>query len=172
MVVDRRGGRSGGEGRWGVVEREGGVVERGGSGRERRERTWGGVPPLFHGVDETRKIPDTLQADSALHRKTRNPEHIRVEGRKEKSPPFRIGAAKTTRGRVFTLFLGEVSRAVQFFFPHAVGESSPQVVEWSRFRCLLLLPPPATTSRRARGSRCTRHNVPRCAKAHPPQKRR
>ena len=46
-----------------MVEREGGVVERGGSGRERRERTWGGVPPLFHGVDETRKIPDTLVVD-------------------------------------------------------------------------------------------------------------
>ena len=48
---------SGGEGRWGVVGWGGGVVERGGKGRETRR-----VPPLFHAVDETRKIPDTLLA--------------------------------------------------------------------------------------------------------------
>ena len=44
-----------GEGEWWRGE---GVVERGGKGRETQ---WeGGVPPLFHDVDETRKIPDTV----------------------------------------------------------------------------------------------------------------
>ena len=51
----------------GVVERGGGVVEWGGrewggGGGKGREIQGGGVPPLFHAVDETRKIPDTLKA--------------------------------------------------------------------------------------------------------------
>ena len=41
------------------MERGGVVVERGGKGRE---TPGGGVPPLFHAVGETRKIPDTLPA--------------------------------------------------------------------------------------------------------------
>ena len=60
-----------GEGRWGVaervvvvgrgvVERGGGVVEWGGREWEGEEGKKGGVPPLFHAVEETRKIPDTL----------------------------------------------------------------------------------------------------------------
>ena len=64
----------GGEGR-GVVERgdewwrgdEG--MRRGGEGVGRGEKgreTQGGVPPLFHGVYETRKIPDTL-LESRIH---------------------------------------------------------------------------------------------------------
>ena len=46
-----------GEGtRWGVVERGGR------SCGERRERSGGGMPPLFHNIEKTRKIPDTLGA--------------------------------------------------------------------------------------------------------------
>ena len=61
-VVVPGGGRRGGE--WGGEELCG--LERGG-GEWRREEWWKGhetrrgVPPLFHAVDETRKIPDTLE---------------------------------------------------------------------------------------------------------------
>ena len=57
-----------GEGRWGVAERGvvgRGVVEWGGREWWREEGTdvkhRGGVPSLFCSVEETRKIPDTLQ---------------------------------------------------------------------------------------------------------------
>ena len=65
-----------GEGRWGVaergvvgrgvVERGGGVVEWGGREWEGEEGKKGGVPPLFHAVEETRKIPDTLLQEPLL----------------------------------------------------------------------------------------------------------
>ena len=39
----------------------------------------GGVPPLFHDVDETRKIPDTLEEDESSATTSSDPEKVKAK---------------------------------------------------------------------------------------------